>query len=82
MDTIPPYSYARAPIPVSRFQDFRKESFSNTNAITTKTIVSAAVDQKRPVMAMTIPKTNAATNVPVRFPIPPTITTAKATSRM
>jgi hypothetical protein len=44
--------------------------------MTTKTMVSAAAGHRRAVTAMTMPNTKAEMKVPVRFPIPPTMTTA------
>ena len=54
----------------------------NTMAMTIKTIVSAPCDQYRAVKAMTIPRAKAEIKVPRRFPIPPTMTTAKASNKI
>ncbi len=53
-----------------------------TAAITTYTMASAAGPHSLPVMDITIPRAKAAMAVPVRLPIPPTITTAKQRIRM
>jgi hypothetical protein len=50
---------------------------TSTIAITTYTITSCAGPQKRPVMAITSPREKAATAVPRRLAMPPTMTTAK-----
>ncbi len=50
-------------------------------AMTMKTIVSAPCDQYRAVTAITIPRAKADTKVPLKFPIPPTMTTAKLSKR-
>ena len=53
-----------------------------TIAITINTIVSAPCDQYRAVTDITIPRARADTKVPLRFPIPPTMTTAKHNKRI
>jgi hypothetical protein len=54
----------------------------STMAITIKTIVSAPWDQYLAVTAITIPRAKADKKVPFRFPIPPTMTTAKLSKRI
>ena len=53
-----------------------------TIAITINTIASAPCDQYLAVTAMTIPRVTADTKVHLRFPIPPTMTTAKHNKRI
>ena len=54
---------------------------TKTIAMTINTMVSAPWDQYRAVMDITIPKAKAEMNVPLRLPIPPTMTTANAKRR-
>ena len=53
----------------------------STMAMTINTIVSAPCDQYLAVIDMTIHKAKAERKVPFRFPIPPTMTTAKLSKR-